>query len=276
VEPLKAERDRHVIEAGLATAEDQWQRLATESPIDEAQATRFEAAVRAARDAVSRLAQEEAARSEQEKQASREQAQRAAACAAIEELAAGIARRVDSGEEPEPAWLDETAAQIAGMREQWTSLATPAVTAADLERFERRFERGIGTAERELERARTARANRARLSELMTEAEALAAAPSADGRKRWNALTQEWNDLGGQRTAGQSVGERFEAARATAARQEAEAREAERQRQQEELQRAVRFCEQIEAVAKAETLTLKDGDRALRDVKTALEGLGGL
>jgi hypothetical protein len=275
VEELSEGRDWQTVESRLASSQAQWDVAAAEQPADEARTARFAEAAERARAASARLRQQETERAERVEQAAREQAGRAALCERVEGLAASLARAVEGAEEAQP--LDEAPAHLEEARRQWAAMATPGLAPSEQEAFERRFERACRGVEREVERARLARANRARLHELMAEAEALAAAPGeAAARVRWNAVKQEWTDLGGARVAGQSVGERFEAARREAVRREAEAREQEQLRQREELQRLLQVCAQVEAVAQAETLTLKDGERALRDAKTALDGLGAL
>ncbi|MGE5361881.1 MAG: DUF349 domain-containing protein [Bacteroidales bacterium] len=275
VEDLQAERDWRMIESRLAAATEQWNGLTGDS--DEQRAARFDTAVGRARETSDRLKKEEAARAERVEQLTREQAARAAVCERVEALGATLSAGVETGESETAPVFDQAPAALAEARNAWAGLATPSLAPSELEAFERRFERASRTVERELERARTARANRARLQELVVEAEAAAAAsPSGDSRVRWNALKQEWADLGGARVAGQALGERFETAHQAAARRDSEAREEEQRRQRDALQHALQVCVQVEAVAATETLTLKDGERALREAKAALDGLGAL
>ncbi len=279
VEDAAGERDWHALETRVAAAEARWAQIDREAPgvAEPEHASRFGAARERAGQVMARLKQDEAARAEHAEQIARQHAERAAACERLEALGALIARRAagatDGGGETIP--LEEVAAQIASARQAWASLNTPRLSADDLERLEHRFERACAACQREVERARTLEARRGRLAELAQQAETFAAAVSID-RTMWLAVRQEWADLGGARAAGDALAARFDAAQSTMTRREAEARDQEQQRQRDTLQRLQQACERFDAVAKAETLALKDGERTLRDLRAALEATGSL
>jgi hypothetical protein len=117
----------------------------------------------------------------------------------------------------------------------------------------------------------------ARLTQLLDGAEkVLAATDLPDARTRWNALRREWTAL----VAGVALDE------ATAARvaqvegridaRDAAAREARTRHQQDNLTRLQRLCEEAEKLAQGDQLTLRDAERVLRDIRTALDAPGPL
>jgi hypothetical protein len=300
IEVAGGERDRRVIESRLASAETQWAQIEREgfAGEDQGRAARFAAACERARQAISRLKQEEADTAERVEQSAGQHAERVAGCERLEAIAAALGRRA-AGAAAETIRLEDVPAQIEGARQAWAGLATALLSADEIERLDRRFERARSACQREAERCRTVEAKRARLYELVEQAEALASAPPSPAgsglllespgtglarggqpgtaqRTRWSALKQEWTDLGGAPAAGGELATRFDAAQSSIARRDAEAREQEQRRQCEELERRQQMCERLEALAKAETLTLKDGERALRDLRNALDTTGSL
>jgi hypothetical protein len=117
----------------------------------------------------------------------------------------------------------------------------------------------------------------ARLTQLLDGAEkVLAATDLPDARTRWNALRREWTAL----IAGVALDE------ATAARvaevegrieaRDAAAREARTRHQQDNLTRLQRLCEEAEKLAQGDQLTLRDAERVLRDIRSALDAPGPL
>ena len=117
----------------------------------------------------------------------------------------------------------------------------------------------------------------ARLTQLLDGAEkVLAATDLPDARTRWNALRREWTAL----VAGVALDE------ATAARvaevegrieaRDAAARQARTRHQQDNLTRLQRLCEEAEKLAQGDQLTLRDAERVLRDIRTALDAPGPL
>jgi hypothetical protein len=294
LEEASADRDWRAIESRAASAGARWSQIEREAPAGEDVTTRFAAAGERASAAIARLKQEEADRAEQVEQSARQQAERVAICAPLEEIAAGLGRRA-SGDATAAIGMaqDDVTAQVEHARQAWTALVTPQLSPDDVERVERRFERACGACLREADRCRALDAKRARLGELVDQAEALVGAlpqpgpsegePGPSGRSfvpgvgpRWAVIKQEWADLGGGRVAGEALVARFDAAQSSIANREAEEREQERQRQREAVERLERACERFETLAKADGLTLKDGERALRDVRSALDSTAPL
>jgi hypothetical protein len=286
VEEASAGRDWRVIESRLASADAQWAQIERDAPAGEAQerAARYAAAGERARQSIARLKQQETDRAGRVEQSARQHAERVAACERLEAVAAVLGRRAAG----ETAAVDairpeDVPAQIDEARQAWAGLVTPLLSADELERFDRRFQRACSACQREAERCRANEARHGRLVELVGQAEALASAAEPPGgaalqpgTMRWSAIKQEWADLGGGHVAGSELAARFDAVQSTIARREAEEREREERRQREQLQRLQQACERLEALAKAETLTLKDGEGALRDARRALDGVASL
>ncbi len=279
IDEAAADRDWRAIERRVAVAQAEWERIEREAheSADEARALRYADARRRADEAAARLRQEEAERAERVEQSVRQHAERVAICERVEAVAALLARRA-AGDEA-AVTIEEATAQVAAARQEWASMTTPLIAADETERLERRFERACSAGQREAERAKANEGRRGRLAELVEQAEGVArqdAAPAGSQRVPWPAIRQEWIDLGGARVAGEALAARFDAAQTSIAAREAAARDQEQQRQREALQRVQQSCERLDAVARAETLTLKDGEAALRDVKAALDALGSV
>ena len=275
VDEAAVERDWRVIDTRLAAAEARWAQIERDAhaSAEPEPSARFAAACDAARQAIGRLKQEEAQRAERAEQTARQRAERVAACERLEAVVALLARPVagDASEGAGAITPADIPAEIERARGLWTSLDTPLVAAEERERLDRRFERACESCQREAERSRALETRRARLAELVEQAEALSAAVSAPDRAGGSAIKRAWAELGGGPSAGDVLAARFETAQAALARREAELREQEEQRQREELQRLQQFAERVGMLAASENLTLKDGERALRDLRSALE-----
>jgi hypothetical protein len=263
---------RAAIEGALRSTAEQWAVIPGDP--EPLRASRYATAQDKARRAVARLETEEAERSRKAEEVAREEAGRESLCASVEQLSAALpaalAARGDAGQRL--ALLDETLAGVAEARERWNALEARFLAPAAIERLERRFDRATGGCEREVQRARDLEARRGRMQELVEQAEAMAIAkPGAESRDRWKTLTQEWTDLCAGAARDETLASRFEAARSRFTERENEAREHEARRQREETERMAELADRSEAAAGAETITLKEGERALRDIRSALE-----
>jgi len=120
-------------------------------------------------------------------------------------------------------------------------------------------------AERDAERVR------ARLAELADEAaRAVALEDVRAARRQFHAVRREWTDLTGQTAAAAEVAARYTEAETSFAARETTAREQEQVARKEALVRLQQLASRIEPLAAREDLTLKAGERALRDVRAAL------
>ncbi|MGE5244429.1 MAG: DUF349 domain-containing protein [Betaproteobacteria bacterium] len=151
---------------------------------------------------------------------------------------------------------------------------------AEAERARRREEQA--TAERMRAAAEADEAARAaaekererrllRMAELVPEAEAAAADEELSSARRRLALVQhEWRDLCAGIVVDTELGGRFAAAEARLAARDSEAHEAEARARRDGLHRMTQLLARVEPLAARADLTLKAGERALRDIRAAL------
>jgi len=126
----------------------------------------------------------------------------------------------------------------------------------------------------EHKRERDAERRRGRLAELLQEAEAAAADHDlVAARRRLSIVGLEWKDLTTVAGIDGDVAERHAAAEARLAAREMEAQAQETRTRQEALARLTHLAGRVEALAAKADLTLKAGERALRDIRSALGGL---
>lgn len=123
----------------------------------------------------------------------------------------------------------------------------------------------------EQERLRDLQRRQVRLSELTQEAEGAAADGNLESAgRRLAAVRRQWRELAiGLAVDGELVA-RYEAAASRAAAREAEAREQDARRGREAFARVQQLLSRLEGLAAQADLSLKAGDRALRDIRTAL------
>ena len=115
------------------------------------------------------------------------------------------------------------------------------------------------------------------LGQLLDGAEqVLAATDLPDARTRWNALRRDWTVMLPSLTLDADVIERIHRIEAHIDERESSLREARSRQQLDNLHRLQHLCEQLEAVAQTERLSLRDAERALRDSRAALDAPGPL
>jgi len=236
-------------------ADAAWREMAATATheITAADRARFDAAVSAARAIVEREARERA-----------EQEQRQA------QIAAGRAARASLCERVEAVHGEDALDRLDAARSEWEGL--PADPEADVhEQFMKRFEEACARARtRHENRQESARMN-ARLEELSREAEQLAAQEDSPAYA-WDAVSREWRGLH-EKTEGldEAVQQRFTAAEA-AIRERAEAKKAAAEKAlRQQVQRIDQLIERAHKRAEADDLTLKEADKAARDLRTAIE-----
>ena len=137
----------------------------------------------------------------------------------------------------------------------------------------RRFQDACRAFEDRERRRLLAEAAVGRLETLATELEQLAASeqPVDEVVARWRGLRRDADVLREHASANLVAAERLERAVAVLEEKENEYQQARAKLEQENLRRLQQFCRQVEALAAAEQLTLKAGDRALREIRAALE-----
>jgi hypothetical protein len=208
-----------------------------------------------------RLAADEAARADAERQRralEQEQADRAAVCERVEGLVG-----------------DDITDGIAQARATWEGMpAMPEGWAAELDR---RFAEACRAAEKRFERKQLAKQSAERLPALVPEIEALAESPSYnDVRSQWYSLRKQWQAIARDVEIDQELRARYDAAAQKLEAQEETHRAAKGQQQVDNLHRLQALVQKFETRANAETLTLKQTDQLLKDVKLAVGTMGPL
>ena len=236
--------------------EREWQELVADAPIETAEddERRFRGRLADIREGMAQGERDRAAAREREEQLAKLRDARTALCERVEALA---------GEDA----LD----RLAEARAEWEGLP-PAHTGDDadpalLARFQAACQRATARHENRQEHARMA----ARLDELAREAEQLAAQEDTPGYV-WDSVAREWNDLR-SRTEGldESVAARFAEAE-TKVRERADAkRAAEEKAVRQQVLRVEQLIDRVQKRAAAEDLTLKEADKAARDLRSAIE-----
>ena len=253
-EALVATSDPDEASASLAAVRLAWAEFQADVEVDEPIARQFDAASDAVREAIDERRREAAAERERQMALQREQADRLAIVLEIEEL---------SG----PGAAD----RIAELRVRWDGLPPmPSEYAASLTR---RFQDASRAFEDRERRRLLAEAAVGRLETLATELEQLVASeqPVEDVVARWRGLRRDADVLREHASANLVAAERLERAVAALEQKEVEYQQARSRQEQENLRRMQQFCRQVEALATAEPLTLKAGDRAMREIRATLE-----
>ncbi|HTM05246.1 MAG TPA: DUF349 domain-containing protein [Vicinamibacterales bacterium] len=238
----------------LASTRLAWAELQADTVVDEALSQRFDAATEAVREAIAERQQERAAEEERMQALAREQADRLHIVEAIEQL---------SG--------DDAQDRIAELKVRWDALPPmPSEFAASLTR---RFQDACRAFEDRERRRMLAEAAAGRLETLATELEQLLASeqPLEEVLARWRGLRRDADVLREHSSANLLAAERLERAVATLEEKEQEHHHLRARQEQDNLRRLQQICRQVEALAATDTITLKAGDRALRDIKTVLE-----
>jgi hypothetical protein len=240
--------------AALGDTRLAWADLQADSEVEVALAARFDAAVDAVREARAARELERAAEVEREQTAAREQADRLAICQEIEGL---------SG--------DQAQDRIAELKVQWDALPPiPAEYAASLTR---RFQDGCRAFGERERRAALAAGAGPRLESLAGELEQLVASGQSAEEMvtRWRGLRRDADVLREFGDTNPGAAQRVEQAIAALEEKEQEHQQARAKQEQDNLRRLQQLCRQVETLVAGESLSLKAGDRALRDIRTALE-----
>lgn len=231
-----------------------WAEFQADVEVEPALADAFEAASEAVREAIAERERERRAEAERLRAVEREQADRIAICDEIERL---------SGHES----MD----RAAELKAQWDALPPmPSDYAASLTR---RFQDACRTYEDRERRRVLAEAAAGRLETLASELERLVASdqPVEETVARWRGLRRDAEMLREHRDANPQAAERLERAVASLEEKEHQIQELRAKHEQDNLRRLHQLCRQVEILATQEQITLKAGDRALREIRTALE-----
>ena len=253
-EALVTTADPEEATSALADVRLAWAELQADVEIDASLVQRFDAASEAVREAIDVRRQERATEQERAATIAREQADRVAIVTEIEQLAG-------------PEALD----RIAELRVRWDGLPPmPSEYAASLTR---RFQDASRMFEDRERRRVLAEAAAGRLETLATELEQLLASdqPVEEVVARWRGLRRDADVLREHAPANVSAAERLEHAVAALEGKELQYQQARAKVEQDHLRRLQQLCRQVETLAATEQITLKAGDRALREIRTAME-----
>jgi hypothetical protein len=240
--------------ARLADVRLAWAELQADVELQPALTDGFESACEAVREAIAEREREREAEVERQRATAREQADRVAICEEMERL---------SGHES----MD----RAAELKAQWDALpAMPHEYAASLTR---RFQDACRLYEDRERRRVLAEAAAARLETLASELERLVASdqPVEEMVARWRGLRRDAEMLREHRDANPDAAERLERAVAALEEREQQIQQQRARQEQDNLRRLHQLCRQVETLAAQDEVTLKAGDRALREIRTALE-----
>jgi hypothetical protein len=257
MEALSASTDAGAVRDGYAAARVAWVELLADAEVRPAILEEFETLSDRVRTAV---AADEARRAEEARQAEalrQEQAGRLALCERIEALVG-----------------DDVQAGLAAARAEWEGLPPMAESwAGDVQR---RFDEATRAAEKRHAQIEQARELVAQAPAVVAEAEGLQAADYAVIRGQWQALRRKWQAIGRSGEVDAALAERFAAVQASFESREQDVRAARQQHQEENLQRLQGVVQGLETRAAAESLSLKDADTLIKDVKLAVGTMGPL
>jgi hypothetical protein len=259
VERLAEVTEIAAIRDGLERAAAGWTALAV---TDEPAQARFDAAVANAKAAISRLerAAEEAA----------ERARRRAEAIATRDA---LCQRVETLDG------DDALEQLQPLEEEWRSLMPLVSDGPEADRLAERFAQAVAACRRRHELGARLAETRARFDALVTEAEGLPSHGDVSAAAaRWQALAREARGLAAildeaLRPAPELVA-RLTAVETAFAERDAARRDALAKAQQEALSQLQRLADRAKRAAEAETITLREGDRLMRDIGTGLEQAG--
>ena len=241
--------------AALADVRLSWAELQADVEVDATLAQQVEAASDAAREAIAERRREREAEQDRMAVVAREQADRVVICVQTEEL---------SG--------PDAANRAAELKVQWDGLPPmPSEYAASLNR---RFQDALRAFEERERRRRLAEAAVHRLEALAGELEQLVGSdrPLDEVVRRWRGLRRDAEVLREHASANPEAGQRLEQCVAALEEKEQQHHAVQAQQELENLKRLQQVCRQVEILAAAEEISLKAGDRALRDIQRAFEG----
>ena len=275
VERLAGMTDLSTANAELLRLNDAWQGLGV---TDDLAQNRFVQAVGAAEAALARRQRETEEAAERARMRAEAIATRDALCQRVETLEG-----------------DDLPAQLAVIEEEWRSLLPLVGNGAEADRLAARFAHAVAACRKRHEMSGVLAETRARLEALVAEAEGL---PSEEDEarafSRWQALSREARGLTAtltesspfeHRTASSDTPddanrpptfqERLAAIEQAFEAKETARREAATRAQQDVVNQLQRLAERARRAAEAETITLREGDRLMRDIGAGLQELDG-
>ncbi|HYC00142.1 MAG TPA: DUF349 domain-containing protein [Candidatus Limnocylindrales bacterium] len=278
VERLRDVADPDGIAAELARLDAAWDALAS---TDEAATQRFRAGVDAARLRMTQRRSEIAAAAEEARRRREALASREELCRRIETIErhdGGGTDGASAGEAESTATVETVRERLRSIEEEWAGLAPLPGYERDVEGLTARFEAAAQACRKRLEREAALQDARSALEALVSEAESL---PTRDGKAaadRWRTLAREAQVLAAMlndasRPSSDLMDRLAEVGRTLAAR-ETEAREAAAKAARDHAARLAQLVARARKAAEADTITLREGERLLRDMATALDNAG--
>jgi hypothetical protein len=254
IEALVSMADPDEGAAALATTRYAWAELQADVEVDPEWISRIDAAIEAAREAVVEREEERKADQVRAEELAREHAGRLAIVEEIEQL---------SG----PAGPD----RIAELKVAWDAL--PPTSSDYAASLARRFQDACRTFEDRERRRTLAEAAAARLDTLSHELAQLAASdqPVEEVVARWRGLRRDAEVLRHHAEANPAAAHRLEEAVATLEEREHAVQGLRAKQEQDNLRRLHQVCRHADALLASDALTLRAADRALREVRAALE-----
>ena len=260
VERLSESSDVAAARIELARLEEAWQALTV---TDEAATDRFRRGAANTQEVLARRDREIEEAAELARQRAEAIATRDALCARVETLDG-----------------DDVLAQLSPIEEEWQSLTPLIGYGPEADRLAERFARAVAACRKRHELGAMLADTRAKIEALVVEAEGLTSADdSATASARWPALSREARGHGlildeASRPAADLI-DRLNAVEAALAAREAARetarREAVAQAQQSLLGQLQRLSERARRAIEADTITLREGDRLMRDIGAGLE-----
>jgi hypothetical protein len=253
-EALVTTTDPDEAAAALASVRLAWAELQADAVVDDPLVQQFETASDAVREAIAERQRERAAEEERARALAREQADRIAIVREIETL---------SG----PGAED----RIAELKVRWDSLPPmPSEYAASLNR---RFQDACRAFEDTERRRRLTEAAAGRLETLATELEQLVASeqPLEEVVARWRGLRRDADVLREHPAANPLAAERLERAITALEEKEQQQQQVRARQEQDNLKRLQQLCRHVDTLLANGQFSLKAGDRALRDIRAALD-----
>jgi hypothetical protein len=231
-----------------------WAEFQADVEVEPAIADAFEAASDSVREAIAERERDREAEQERARAIAREQADRVAICEEMERLSGA-----------------ESVDRAAELKAQWDALPPmPSEYAASLTR---RFQ-DAGRLYEDRERRRVlAAAAAGRLETLAAELEQLVGSdqPVDEMVARWRGLRRDAEMLREHSAANPAAAERLERAVTTLEEKEHQIQQQRSKHEQDNLRRLQQLARQVEMLVASEQLSLKAGDRALREIRTAID-----
>jgi hypothetical protein len=175
---------------------------------------------------------------------------------------------------------DDVLAQLTSIEEEWRSLTPLVGDGPEAARLAERFAKAVAACRKRHELGALLAQTRAAYASLVSEAETLLSHEDAGAAMaRWQSLSREArshaNTLAGALRPDADLDARFDAAGAAITAREA-AREAERREtaaraRQAALAQLHRLADRAKRASEADTITLKEGDRLMKDIGAGLE-----